>query len=169
MDTAQLGHVLAEYFEYKGQPAPDGPNGNGIFTIDITVGLVIGAGLVRDGCFELFAVAGYVDDETLREIVGDDGESDLDDHEHTAHGPFMRWEASNAEWFIYVDRDSGRVTLSSVHVEVPRHLAGLMTLLDLFCTVHREWTARLETMPVAEQPGYCASPAQPVYGGFLQA
>ena len=114
MDTTQLGHVLAEYFEYKGLPPPDGPNGNGIFTIDLADGLVIGAGLVRNGCFELFAAAGYVDGDTLREIVEDDGEGDRDDHERTAHGPFMRWEAINAQWFIYVDRDSGRVTLSSV-------------------------------------------------------
>ena len=153
MDTPQLADVLAEYFEYKGQPAPDGPNGNGIFTIDLADGLVIGAGLVRNGCFELFAAAGYVDRDILREIVEDDGEgdaADFDHHEQAAqHGPFMRWEASDADWFD-VDRRSGRVTLSSVHTEVPRNLSALMAVLDLFCTVHCDWAARLEAAPVAE-------------------
>ena len=43
-----------------------------------------------------------------------------------------------------------------------------MTVVDLFRTVHCEWAARLETMPAAEQPSYCASLTQPVYEGFLQ-
>src|SRR6476469_46965 len=126
MDTIQLGHVLAAYFKYKGQPPHRGPNSNGIFTIEVTDGLVLGAGLVRNGCFELFAEAGYVDGDSLREIVEDDEEgvvAGFEGRERTAGpAPFMRWETSEAEWFIDVDRHSGRVTLSSVHTEVPRYL-----------------------------------------------
>jgi hypothetical protein len=172
MDTTLLGHVIAEYFDYKGQPLHRGPNSNGIYTIKVADGLVLGAGLVRNGGFELFAQAGYVDGDTLREIVEDDEEGDtldLEGHERTAvPGPFMRWEASDAEWFIDLDRHSGRITLSSIHTEVPRHLAGLMAVLDMFRTVHFEWAGRLETVPVADQPSHYALTAQPAYDGFLQ-
>ena len=86
---------------------------------------------------ELYSNPGYVSAATLRAIVEDDEEDDFDDFDDTTAvpGALMRWQADEVEWFIDVDRTTGRVTLSGVSAQ-PWHPDGFAAALETFRGVH---------------------------------
>jgi len=167
MDPTGLAEVLNQYFAYMRQPTACA-NSHGVFAIDNGAGLLIGACRLPDGRFELFAEAGHVDADTLQEIIEEDDEDGAGLEGAAMPGPYMCWQANDARWFIDIERESGKVTLSSTRPEAPWNLADLMTALETFRGVHADWAARLETVPAGDQLLHAASRAGPACPGFLQ-
>jgi hypothetical protein len=167
MDTTDLADVLNQYVAYMSQP-PACANSDGVFAIDAGDGLLIGAGLLPDQRFELFADAGYVDADTLQDLIEEDQEDGTGLEGAAMPEPYLRWQANEAEWFIDIDRDCGRVTLSSTRPDVPGNLADLMAVLETFGSLHSDWAAQLETVPVGAQPLHPTPSAGLPCNGFLQ-
>jgi hypothetical protein len=124
--TEQLADLLDQYLCTTKQPAAT-VDREGLFTIETSAGLLVGATMLPDGRLELYSNPGHVGAATLHDIIEDDEEPDDDDIEPdplAVPGALVRWQAGEDHWGIHVDRASGLVTLTS---RSPRNCPGMST------------------------------------------
>ena len=133
--TEQLADLLDQYLTATGLP-PAYVDSEGIFTLEPSAGLRVGAVMLADGRLELFSNPGHVSAVTLRNLI-EAGLPDALDHE-AVPGALVRWKTDGAHWGVHVDRETARLTLTKFIARLPWHPDVLAAVFGAFCEEHAE-------------------------------